>query len=261
MENYFDLRGRVALVTGASSGLGAQFAHALASQGADVALIARREEKLQKVKAEIAEKYGNHVEYYCLDVTDFDQIPEVVSRVEEDFGHIDILVNNAGLSLAGPALKSSREDWMRMMDTNLNGVFFMAQAVGNVMVKQNYGRIINIGSIHSKVSMKTEHLKGDYLIAYVTTKHAVRGMTIALAAGWAEYGITVNAIGPGYFDSEMTHDMLAMEGFQKTLHCKSPFDRPGREGELNTTLLYLASEYSSYTNGQIIYVDGGWTIL
>lgn len=259
MENYFNLKDRVAVVTGASSGLGKRFAKVLASQGAKVAILARRVEKLEATKKEIEEEYHTEVRAYPLDVTDYDKIPEVVNQIEKDFGKIDILVNNAGISRVAPALEMKKEDWLSMINTNLNTVFFMSQAVGKIMAKNNYGRIINMGSVHSLVTMKTDNFSADQMIAYVTTKHGVRGITISLAAGWAKYGITVNSIAPGYFDSEMTHGMLQLEGFKKTIHNMTAFDRPGNPNELDTTLLYFASENSSYTTGQIIFVDGGWT--
>ena len=167
MKNLFDLTGRVAIVTGASSGLGVDFAKALANQGANLALVARREEKLKEVQKEI-EKLGVTCRYYVCDVTKTDQIKDVVERVEKDFGRIDILVNNAGLGLVDAAEKTTDEMWRTMVDTNLNGVYFFAREVGKVMLKQKYGRIINIGSIHSTVSMK-----GLPVTAYCATKGGV----------------------------------------------------------------------------------------
>lgn len=260
-QNYFDLTGKVALVTGASSGLGRRFAKVLASQGADVALCARRREKLEALRDEITSTYHTRAQAYPLDVSDTDAINRVVDEIVNDFGTIDILVNNAGTSCAAPALEMKKTDWLRVIDTNMNSVFYMSQKVGRVMANQRYGRIINMASVHASVTMKTENISGDQLIAYVTAKHGVKGITIALAAGWAQYGITVNAIAPGYFDSEMTHAMLQAEGFKQTIHAMTPMDRPGQEGELDTALLYLASDKSSYTTGQVLGVDGGWTTL
>ncbi|MBU5669701.1 SDR family oxidoreductase [Peptoniphilus sp. MSJ-1] len=256
MNNLFDLTGRVAVVTGASSGLGVQFARALASAGADLAIIARREEKLKSVKEEIEKEFNNRVEYYKLDLSEFEKIEDTVTKIEKDFGKIDILVNNAGLSIGAKAIEISIENWKKMMDLNLNAVFFMAREVAKVMKKNNYGRIINIGSVHSTVSLDI-----GMISPYVTSKFGVRGITTTLAGEWAEYGITVNAIGPAYFESEMTEEILETDTFKRLIKTNCPMRRPGRKGELDTTLLYLASDYTSYTNGQLIGVDGGWTTL
>lgn len=261
MKNYFDLKDRVAVVTGASSGLGAHFSKVLASQGAKLALIARRLDRLEALKKEIEEEYQTEVKIYQKNLTDFDKLESLVNDIENDFSKIDILVNNAGMAHVAPALEMKQDDWLKMLDTNLSSVFFMSQAVGKRMVKNGYGRIINLASVHSQVTMKTEKLSADQMIAYVTTKHGVRGLTISLAAGWAKYGITVNAIGPGYFESEMTSAMLKSETFKETIHATCPMDRHGDPKELDTTLLYLASENSSYTTGQVITVDGGWLTL
>lgn len=256
MKNYFDLKGDVAVVTGGSSGLGVQFAKALANQGADIALVARREEKLKNVKKEIEEKYNVRVEYYTADVTDPDKVAEVILNIENDFGKIDILVNNAGLGLTAATTEFSNENWLKMMDININGVFYVAREVGKVMLKHKYGRIINIGSLHSSVVMKYGALN-----AYATTKGAVRMLTKALATEWALEGITVNAIGPAYFESEMTEAVIGDDSFLQILKAYCPMERAGKEGELDTTLLYFASKFSTYTTGQLVTVDGGWTAI
>lgn len=256
MKDLFDLKGNVAIVTGASSGLGVQFAKALANQGADLAIIARREEKLKEVKEKIEKDFGVRVNYYPQDLTEFDQIPGLVSKIKDDFGKIDILVNNAGLSIAHNAKDYPTKDFQKMMDINVNAVFAMAREVGNVMIEKNYGRIINIGSVHSRVSIGF-----DYISAYTTSKFAVRGLTTALATEWAKYGITVNAIGPAYFESEMTEGMLDSPVFKNIVDSTCPMKRIGKKHELDTTLVYLASRYSSYVTGELIGVDGGWTNL
>lgn len=253
MKNLFDLTGSVALVTGASSGLGVEFARALANQGANIALIARREEKLKEVKKQI-EEIGVTCRYYICDVMQTEQIKTTVEQVEKDFGRIDILVNNAGLGLFDAAEKTTDEMWHQMINTNLNGVFFFAREVGKVMLKQKYGRIINIGSIHSVVAMKTLPLT-----AYCSTKGGVLMLTKALAAEWAKQGITVNAIGPGYFALGMAEGVAHDPEFEKVVECTSPMGRVGKSGDLDTTIVYLASEASAFVTGQIIVVDGGWT--
>jgi gluconate 5-dehydrogenase len=255
MKNLFDLTGKVALVTGASSGLGVEFAKALANQGANIALVARREEKLKEVKKEI-EEIGVSCRYYVCDVMQVEQIKTTVEQTEKDFSRIDILVNNAGLGLFDNAEKTTDEMWRAMVDTNHNGVFFFAREVGKVMLKQKYGRIINIGSIHSTVAMKELPLT-----AYCATKGGVLMLTKALATEWAKYGITVNAIGPGYFALGMAEQIVKDPEFAKTIESKSPMGRAGMSGELDTTVVYLASDASTFVTGQIITVDGGWTAV
>lgn len=255
MKNLFDLTGKVALVTGASSGLGVEFAKTLANQGANIALVARREEKLKEIRKEI-EELGVTCHYYVCDVMQTEQIKNAVEQVEKDFSRIDILVNNAGLGLFDNADKTTDEMWRKMIDTNLNGVYFFAREVGKVMLKQKYGRIINIGSIHSTVAMN-----GLPLTAYCATKGGVLMLTKALATEWAKHGITVNAIGPGYFALGMAEGLVADPKFGKIVESMCPMGRAGTSGELDTTVLYLASDASTYTTGQIITVDGGWTTI
>jgi NAD(P)-dependent dehydrogenase (short-subunit alcohol dehydrogenase family) len=255
MKNLFDLTGRIALVTGASSGLGVDFAKALANQGANIALVARREEKLKEVQKEI-EKLGVTCHYYVCDVMQTEQIKTAVEQVEKDFGRIDILVNNAGLGLLDKAEKTTDEMWRSMIDTNLNGAYFFAREVGKVMLKQKYGRIINIGSIHSTVAMKELPLT-----AYCSTKGGILMLTKALANEWAKYGITVNAIGPGYFALGMGANVTNDPELSKIIEFMCPMGRAGVSGELDTTVLYFASEASTYTTGQILTVDGGWTTI
>lgn len=255
MKNYFDLKGRVALVTGASSGLGIQFAKALANQGADVAICARRVDRLAKVKEEI-EAMGVRCYTHACDVTNTEDIVATVKDTYEYFGRLDILVNNAGLGLVAPATEMTEADWRKMVDTNLNGVFLFAREVAKYMIPAGYGRIINIGSIHSAVSMN-----GSPLAAYATTKGGVLMMTKTLACEWAKTGVTVNCIGPGYFASEMTAAGIDSPEFQMAMNVYCPMGRTGAPGELDTTLLYFASEYSTYTTGQYIQVDGGWNTI
>lgn len=254
-KNYFDLTGDVAIVTGASSGLGVQFAKALANQGAKLALIARRKEKLEAVQKEI-EDFGAECRIYPFDLTDTELLKKTVAQIAEDYGRIDILVNNAGVGGGRKTIEMTDEEWLRAVSLNLNAVFFMAREVAKVMVPQQYGRIINLGSIHSTVA-----LKGFPIQSYNATKGAVLMLTKSLASEFALQGITVNAIGPAYFESEMTEDLLKSDSFLKFVKTYCPMERPGRPGELDTTLLYYASHYSTYVTGQISTVDGGWTSI
>lgn len=256
MKNYFDLTGDVAIVTGASSGLGVQFANALANQSANLALFARREEKLKKVKEQIENDYGVKVNYYITDVTDSNKVDENVKKVIEDFGKIDILVNNAGLGLSANTTETSDKEWLQMMNINVNSLFYMARACAKNMKENGYGRIINLGSIHSSVA-----LPNGEITMYTTTKGAVRNMTKALAVEWAKDGITVNAIGPAYFASEMTEEVLSDDEFNQFIQASDPMGRTGKPGELDTALLMFASHESTYTTGQLLTVDGGWTAI
>lgn len=255
MSGLFDLKGKFAIVTGASSGLGMQFALALAREGVNVAIVARRIERLELVKKEI-EEFGVKCYTHKCDVTNTEDITRVVKEVKENFGRIDILVNNAGLGMTDVAQNTTDEMWHKMMDTNINGVFFFAREVGRIMVEQQYGKIINLGSIHSTVAMP-----GFPISAYATTKGAVLMMTKALANEWAKCGITVNAIGPAYFPSEMTSGVLDNKQMYDTICNLCPMGRPGRDGELDGALIYFASDASSYTTGQLLQVDGGWTTV
>ena len=255
MAGLFDLTGKVAIVTGASSGLGVQFAKALAKQGANVAIVARRVEKLETVKKEIEELGVKCLAVKC-DVMKVDDIKAAVSEIKKHFGTIDILVNNAGIGLFEPAEVQSDETWETMIKVNLNGVYYFAREVGKVMIENKYGKIINVGSIHSNVAMT-----GLPLSAYCTTKGGVQMLTKSLANEWAQHNITVNAIGPAYFESEMTSDVIGDEGFQQVIKTYCPMGRTGRNGELDGAVVYFASDASSYTTGQLLSIDGGWTAI
>lgn len=250
MKNYFDLKGKYALVVGASSGLGAQFARALAEQGAHVAIAARRTEKLKVLQDEINESGGAAIAVSC-DVSDEASIKHCVKEVYNAFGRIDILVNNAGMQTAANFLDFPTEDWDRTFAINLRGQFIMSREVGKIMKDQNYGKIINTASIAG-------YGGGFNLIAYHASKGGVVNFTRSLAADMAPYNVTVNAIGPGVFDSELTHDILDSDMVKQTI-ASVPLKRHGMEGELNGALLYFASDASSYCTGQILYVDGGYT--
>lgn len=255
MSKLFDLAGKSAVVTGASSGLGVQFAKALARQGADVALMARRVDKLEAVKKEIEELGVRCIAVPC-DVTDTAALKKAVATIEETFGKVDILVNNAGVGTGVPAEDQDDETWKWVVDVNLNGVYFASREFGKGMIARKYGKIINIGSIHSSVAMP-----GSGLSAYCATKGAVNMLTKEMANEWAQHNITVNAIGPAYFPSELTEEVLANPGFQMVLDAYCPMKRAGREGELDGALVYFASDASSYTTGQLLTVDGGWTTI
>jgi gluconate 5-dehydrogenase len=253
--SLFDLSGKSAIVTGASSGLGAQFAKALARYGANVAIVARRIEKLEAVSKEI-EAFGVKCLPIRCDVLDNDDIRSAVAKVKNEFGRIDILVNNAGVARSVNAQTQSDEDWNVVINTNLNSVYFFAREVSKVMIEQRYGRIINLGSIHSRVGMLNSGLSG-----YCAAKGGVLMLTRQLAVEWAKYNITVNAIGPSYFKSEMTARVSEDPKFGQILNAYCPMGRFGNEGELDGALIYFASDASSFTTGQLLNIDGGWTAI
>lgn len=255
-KNYFDLDGKVALITGASSGLGVQFAKALGNQGAKLALVARRKEKLENLKKEL-ESLGYEVFIQQCDLSDFYSIPNVVEKIKEHYGTIDILVNNAGIAYGTPAMDMPNEEWINIMNVNLNSVYILSREVGKLMKEKGKGgRIINLGSIHSTVAMKPFSLT-----SYATTKGGILMLTKSLAAEWAKYGITVNAIGPSYFKSEMTDKLIDTPEFDQILKAYCPMERLGHPGELDGALIYFASDASSFTTGQLLQIDGGWTTI
>jgi gluconate 5-dehydrogenase len=258
MENYFDLTGKVAVVTGASSGLGADAAIAYANAGADVALLARRTEKLNEVKTEI-EKIGRKVVAVSCDVTNEESVKTAMETVLDAFGHIDILLNNAGVAVRGGVDSMSVEDWDKSFDTNVKGIFLASKYVLPQMKERGYGKIINIASVNAVVADKF-----DVFIrhSYNSSKAAVVGLTRGMAASYARYGITVNAIGPALFESEMTSETLfKSDDFLNKYNTMNPAGRPGRKGELNGTVLYFSSDCSSYVQGQFVIVDGGGALV
>ena len=257
MTNLFDLTGKVALVTGASSGLGVQFAKALAGQGANIVIAARRVEKLEATKKEI-EALGVKCLAVKCDVNNLEDVKAMVAAGEKEFGKIDILVNNAGVGDTAPAEAMPDEMWNKVINTNLNSLYFVAREVAQGMIKRGYGKIVNIGSIHSEVVMSPNTWP---VTAYATAKGGVKMLTKGLAAEWARKGITVNAIGPAYFESEMTDAIFQSGGMTPITNAYCAMGRAGRQGELDGALIYFASDASSYTTGQLLLVDGGWSCL
>ena len=251
----FNLKGRVAVVTGASSGLGKQISMALAKQGADLVILARRIERLEEFKIEL-EKEGVKVLPVKCDVTSTEDIDNACSAAVKEFGKVDILVNCAGSSKDKGVLDMADDVWDFTIATDETSVFKMTRAFGNVMKKNNYGRIINIASMYGLVG-NTE----IPTIAYHASKGAVVNFTRAVAAELATYGITCNAICPGYFYTELTTQVLDTEQFQEFAKTHVPMQRYGQEGELSSAIIFLAADESSYVNGVILPVDGGYTAV
>lgn len=256
-RNYFDLKGRVAIVTGCSTGLGVQMAKALASEGATIVAVARRENKIQEVAEEIARDFDVPTWYYRCDITSTDNVNAMVDAVVEKFGRIDILINNAGTGAVAPAEDITDEQFGNEVDIDLFGTFRVARAVAKkAMIPAKYGRIINIASMYGLVGNK---------IAGSSPYHAAKGgvvnLTRALAAEWGKYGITVNAICPGYFYTDLTQETLDSDFFQANAKTMIPEERYGHEGELDTAAIFLASPASSYVTGVNLPVDGGYTCM
>lgn len=255
IEELFGLNGRVAVVTGASSGLGVGFARALAQAGANLVLAARRADRLESLAAELGEAGAEVLPVAC-DVTDPNQVEALKDACLERFGRADILVNNAGTTEIVPAENESEEAFLRVLNVNLNGAFYCAQRFGRVMLEAGRGSIINVASIFGFVASGSIPQAG-----YVASKGAVVNLTRELAAQWARRGVRVNGIAPGFFLSEMTDEMFSDERSMTWLRRKTPAGRPGEVEELAGAVIFLASDASSYVIGQTIAVDGGWTAI
>lgn len=257
MKNYFDLKGQVAIVTGCSTGLGVQMAKALASQGANIVAVARRQNMIDEVAAKIAEEFGVKTLAVRCDITDTEGVEAMVDAVLKEFGRIDILINNAGTGAVAPAEDITDEQFGNEMNIDLFGSFRVARAVAKkAMIPAKYGRIINIASMYGLVGNK---IAGS--APYHAAKGGVVNMTRALAAEWGKYGITVNSICPGYFYTDLTRDTLNSDFFQQNAKTMIPEERYGEEGELDTAALFLASPKSSYVTGVNLPVDGGYTAM
>lgn len=255
--NLFDLSGKVAVITGASSGLGADAARAYAAQGADVALLARRKEKLDAVAKEIETTGRKTIAVPC-DVSKESDVKSAVEQVLQKFGKIDILLNNAGVAQGGSVESLTADQWDRSMDINVKGIYLACKYVVPGMKKRGYGRIVNIASVNAVLADKADALVRH---VYNASKAAVLGLTKGMAASYAKDGITVNALGPGLFESEMTENTLFKhEAFLNMYNSLCPASRPGAKGELNGPILFFSSDACSYTTGQFIVVDGGFSI-
>ncbi|MBO4412576.1 MAG: 3-oxoacyl-ACP reductase FabG [Clostridia bacterium] len=251
----FNLYGRVAVISGASSGLGRQMAKAFAAQGANLVLLARRLEKLEELKAELE---GFKVKILTLkcDVTNTENINECAKEVKNIFGKVDILVNCAGASKDKGVLDMQDDEWDFTINTDLTSVFKMTRAFAKIMKENNYGRIINIASMYGLVGNTAIPT-----VAYHASKGGVVNFTRAVAAELAPFGITCNAICPGYFETELTSEVLKTDFFKDFANKHVPMQRYGKPGELNAGAIFLASEEASYVTGTILTIDGGYTCV
>jgi len=255
MELCFDIKGQTAVVTGASSGLGVTFAESLAERGVNLVIAARRYEKLVEVAEDLSSKYRVKVIPVRTDVAQEEEVINMVKTAIDKFGSLEILVNNAGIASLSPSIDMSLEEWKKVIDVNLTGVFLCARTAAREMIKKAYGKIVNIASIYGAV--------GDIFPAapYYASKGAVINLTRSFAIEWAPYKINVNAIAPGFFPSEMTAPIFQDEKALKHILSRTPLGRTGETLDLKAALIYLASPASHYVTGQTIFVDGGWTAL
>ncbi|MGA2177879.1 MAG: glucose 1-dehydrogenase [Verrucomicrobiota bacterium] len=247
--NLFDLTGKVAIVTGTSRGLGQSFARALARAGADLVLTSRRVGTLAEFQAEI-EALGRKALALPLDVRDYGSIQEMVEKAAAHYGKIDILVNNAGCNVRKPALEVTWDDWNLVLDTNLRGTFFVAQAVARRMIARRHGRIINIGSVTAVAGYAG-------LGPYGASRGGVKQLTMSLADDWGPHGITVNCLAPGWFKTAQNAVMYENKEWVEYLCDRIPLKRPGQPHDLDGAIVFLASDASEYVTGQTLLVDGG----
>jgi NAD(P)-dependent dehydrogenase (short-subunit alcohol dehydrogenase family) len=247
--SLFDLSGQVALVTGASRGLGQHFARALAGAGADLILTSRNEGDLAPFVSEI-ESLGRRAHPVALDVRQQTSITRMAEQVSAAFPQIHILVNNAGCNVRKPALDVTWDDWNLVLDTNLRGSFFVAQAIARGMVQHRYGRIINIGSVTSVFGYAG-------LAPYGASRGGIRQLTMSLADDWGPHGITVNCLAPGWFRTAQNQVLYENQEWVDYLVDRIPVKRPGDVHDLDGAIVFLASESSRYITGQTLLVDGG----
>lgn len=256
LDTLFGLRGKVALVTGASSGLGVEFARGLAMAGADVAVVARRVERLQAVSKEL-EALGVRSAAIQADLRHEAQIDQALQHIQERLGEVDILVNNAGVAPVGRAEQHTLEKWQQALEINLTAVFLCCQKVGRRMIERRQGgRIINISSVLGEGANAVHKT-----IGYAASKGAVTNMTRQLAVEWAPFGITVNALAPSWFPTEMITDPRlgrVHDAQRARMETFTPMGRLGQDGELLGAIIFLASPSASYVTGTILHVDGGW---
>jgi len=249
----FDLSGRVAIVTGGSRGLGAEFAEGLAEAGASLMLCARRDEWLLPA-VETLRGRGFTVDAMRCDVSNAADVEGAVAATVERFGKVDILINNAGVSWGERPEAMTLAQWQRVIDVNLTGAFLCAQTVGREMIKRRHGCVINISSIAGMQG----NVNGPFYAGYAASKAGLMGLTRELAASWGRYGIRVNAIAPGFFHSRLSDSSIAQ--IEESLKKVTPLGRVGNVGELKGVAVFLASDASSYITGQTIVVDGGGSI-
>ena len=249
MDDAFRLDGRVAVVTGASRGLGKAIALTLAGAGADVVLAARSREALDQVAQEVAQ-HRRRALVVPTDVTRWEEMERLAAVTEETYGRVDVLVNNSGIVVEGPLLEADPADWHRVIDTNLHGVFYGCRALGPLMVRGGGGSVINVASVFGQMGVPN-------VISYCTSKAAVAHFTRCLAVEWARHQIRVNAVAPGYFETDINAELRSDPRGLEFMERQVPLRRLGRPDELGPLIVYLASDASAYMTGEVVTLDGG----
>jgi NAD(P)-dependent dehydrogenase (short-subunit alcohol dehydrogenase family) len=252
MASLFDLSGRIAMVTGASRGLGEHFARVLAGAGADLIITSRELESLNPLAQDMIDQ-GRRVACVALEVCEQESIQRGLAEAINHFGRIDVLVNNAGCNVRRRALDVTWDDWNKILDTNLRGAFFVAQAVARQMIPRGWGRIVNIGSVTSVAGYAG-------LAPYGASRGGIKQLTMSLAHDWGRHGITVNCLAPGWFKTAQNRALYDDPGWVEYLCERIPLGRPGSPQDLDGALLLLTSEAGKYITGQTILVDGGISI-
>lgn len=251
LEKKFSLNGKTALVTGSTRGIGFALAAGLAQAGANIVLNGRNKDRLVEAQEKL-NKLGINAELLIGDVSNAGEIAQAIDRFEAENTAIDILVNNAGIQHRSPIVDFATEDFDRVMSTNTHAMFYTSQAVGKHMIKRKSGKIINIASVMTVIAREN-------VSAYTTSKAAVGGLTRALATEWAQHGVNINAIGPGYISTELTQPLFDDKAFSAWLMQTTPQKRWGEVDDLVGAAVFLSSPAADFINGQIIYVDGGMT--
>jgi gluconate 5-dehydrogenase len=251
VSDLFDLRGRVALVTGSSAGIGLAMARGLAGAGARVVLNGRQSKNVNDAATSLRQ-LGHCVAEAPFDVTDSAAVGSAIDRIENEIGPIEILINNAGMQRRAPLEDYPEETWHELMSTNVDSVFFVSQAVARRMIPRRRGKIINICSVQSELGRPS-------IAPYAASKGAVKMLTKGMAIDWGKYGLQINGIGPGYFKTELNQALVDDPAFSEWLIARTPSRRWGELDDLIGAAVFLASDASAFVNGQVLYIDGGVT--
>ncbi|RRG08077.1 MAG: SDR family NAD(P)-dependent oxidoreductase [Lactobacillus sp.] len=248
----FSLAGKVALITGGAHGLGRFYSEALSMYGADIFIVSQSTDGWKETQ-EIIENNGQHVEFLKKDITEPDCADSIVAQVIKAFGHLDILINNAGMQIRNDVLDFNDADWRKVIELNLNSLYYLSHAAAKVMAQQKHGKIINIGSMQS-------YRAGKYIFPYTASKHGVMGLTKAYADALAPYNIQVNALAPGYISTDMTKPLQEDPVRGPEIENHLPSGKWGTPPELMGPMVFLASEASNYVTGVMLPVDGGYLL-
>ena len=250
--NLFDIKGKVALITGSTQGLGLSFARGLAAAGSKVILNGRNKNKLKSTVVDF-KNLGYDAFGYSFDVCNENELKKAVEKIKTEVGQIDILVNNAGVQVRGPLENFELDSWKKIIDVNLTGAFLVSKTIVKDMILRRSGKIINICSVQSSLARQD-------ITPYTASKGGIKNLTKGMATEWAKYNIQVNGIAPGYFKTELTEALLQNSQFDAWLRDRTPAGRWGEPEELVGALIFLSSDASTFVNGHILYVDGGITV-